>query len=107
MNVDTFYKKLRECQESSQRWNAIVEDIVSLYIYTFDTSKLFSSGDLWDFMFTVRENHLEFHSEIWNTFTNTSYNIFFKTVYIAMDDPSPIWWKERQYGIKNEIAATN
>lgn len=93
MNSEKFYTKLKEKQSSSQRWNAIINDILILYEYHFPmTEQLFSSEDLWDFLFTARENHLYFHSKIWNTFGNTKYNSFFSIVYTAMDDPEYAWW---------------
>jgi len=100
MNSEKFYTKLKEKQSSSQRWNAIINDILILYEYHFPmTEQLFSSEDLWDFLFTPRENHLHVHSKIWNTFANTKYNYFFAIVYTAIDDPDSTWWNAQSKAI--------
>jgi hypothetical protein len=91
MNPSMFYEKLKKKQDNSQRWNEIVEDIIVLYDYHF-LEKNFSKEELWDFMFTVREDHLVYHNKIWDCFNNSRYCSFFKLVYDAMDDPDRNWW---------------
>lgn len=90
--LDKFYKKLITKQANSQRWNAIVCDIVELYRYKFPEG-LFTGEEFWDFLFTQDENHLERHKKIWDTFYREKYNEFFSVAYIAMDDPEASWWE--------------
>jgi hypothetical protein len=91
--MDEFYQKLIGHQNNSQRWNAIVCDIVEVYSYKFPEQELFNKEELWDFLFTQRANHLDHHKKIWDTFYRKKYNEFFSVVYIAMDDPEPSWWQ--------------
>jgi len=63
MDPSIFYEKLKRKQDNSQRWNAIIEDIVVLYDYHF-LEKNFTGEELWDFLFTVREDHLVYHKKI-------------------------------------------
>lgn len=91
MDITIFYEKLKTKQNNSQRWNAIIEDINYLYDYLF-TDKIFTTEELWEFLFNKRENHFEYHDKIWKTFAIKKYNTFFKIVYNAIDDPEPKWW---------------
>lgn len=91
-SLDKFYKKLISRQNNSQRWNAIVCDIVELYRYKFPEG-LFTSEEFWDFLFTQRNDHLDHHKKIWDTFYREKYNEFFSVAYIAMDDPEASWWE--------------
>jgi hypothetical protein len=91
MDPTIFYKKLKEKQDNSQRWNSIIEDILKLYTYHF-IEGLFSLEELWDFMFTYRDDHLIYNKKVWDCFNHTKYAVFFKIVYKAMDDPDPNWW---------------
>jgi hypothetical protein len=90
MDIHIFYNKLIQHQNNSQRWNAIICDIILLY-----KEELFTSEELWDFLFTKRDNHLEHHKKIWDTFYREKYNEFFSIVFIAMDDPEPSWWSQQ------------
>jgi len=92
MDKHIFYNKLIKCQEKSQLWNAIVCDIVVLYKHKI-TEGLFDEEEFWDFLFTQREDHMEHHRKIWDTFYREKYNEFFSIVFIAMDDPEPSWWQ--------------
>jgi len=93
MNKEEFYKKLKSVQTSSLYWNDLVESIISIYNHNYKPcDQLFSSEELWDFLFTKREDHFAYHEKIWNVFTSEKYYIFFSTVYIALDDPEPEWW---------------
>lgn len=91
-SLEGFYQKLISYQNKSQRWNAIVCDIVELYRYKFP-EELFTGEEFWDFLFTPRDNHKEYHKKIWDTFYREKYNEFFSIVYIAMDDPDVSWWQ--------------
>jgi hypothetical protein len=91
--LDEFYQKLLSKQTNSQRWNAIVCDIVKLYRYKLPEG-LFTEEEFWDFLFTQRNNHLEHHQKIWDTFYREKYNEFFSIVFIAMDDPDASWWQQ-------------
>jgi hypothetical protein len=94
LTKESFYTKLQEKQESSQRYNAIVEDICTLYTSLFPQQPIFSSDELWDFLFTKREEHMKYHGKIWDTFANLDYFKLFEIMYKALDDPSPSWWKQ-------------
>jgi len=100
MDPSIFYEKLKRKQDNSQRWNAIIEDIVVLYDYHF-LEKNFTGEELWDFLFTVREDHLVYHKKIWDCFSKSRYNSFFTIVYTAIDDPECIWWKLQYKQIKD------
>jgi hypothetical protein len=91
-SLEEFYRKLKNKQVSSQRWNSIVCDIVELYTYNFPEG-LFTEEEFWDFLFTARDNHIDHHKKIWDTFYREKYNEFFSIVYTAIDDPEPSWWK--------------
>ena len=54
--------------------------------------KNFTEEELWDFMFTAREDHLIHHKKIWDCFNKIRYSSFFKLIYDAMDDPDRNWW---------------
>ena len=96
MDTIVFYEKLKNKQTNTQKWNAIIEDIIILFNSHFtDAEKLFTADEFWDFMFTSRKDHLSFHTKIWSTFSITKYNNFFKTLYDAMDDPSTDWWRNQ------------
>lgn len=97
MDPSIFYEKLMKKQISSQKWNAIIEDIINLYDYHFQ-EKIFTNEELWDFMFTQRDDHLVYHRKIWNCFNKNKYSSFFKIVYTAMDDPDNTWWKLQYKG---------
>jgi hypothetical protein len=94
MDIHIFYEKLISRQNNSQRWNAIVCDICIIYKYKFPEEELFNEEEIWDFLFTARDNHLVYHKKIWDTFYREKYNEFFSVVYTAMDDPQSSWWKE-------------
>ena len=91
--MDEFYDNLIKHQISSQRWNAIVCDIVDLYSYKFPGQEFFNMEEFWDFLFTQRANHLDHHKKIWDTWDREKYNEFFSVVYIAIDDPPSSWWR--------------
>ena len=102
MDIQTFYDKLVKKQDNTQRWNSTIEDIIIQYNHHFpESEQIFTRDELWDYMFTIRTNHLEFHTKIWGCFKNSKYNSFFKLVYTAMDDPDSIWWTS-QYKVKLE-----
>ncbi len=96
LTKQSFYAKLQEKQESSLRYNAIIEDICILYCSYFANQPIFSSEELWDFLFTKRENHFEYHAKIWNLVASPIYQAFFQIVYQALDDPPPVWWSSVQ-----------
>ena len=96
VTLDSFYTKLIITQNNSQRHNAIVEDICILYKHHFPSQEAFTSDELWDFLFTFRENHLDYHKKIWNCFSEPRYSTFFSIVYTALDDPPTSWWKLHQ-----------
>jgi hypothetical protein len=91
MDPSIFYEKLKKKQNNSQKWNSIIEDIIALYDYHF-LEKIFSKEELWDFMFTAREDHLIYHKKIWDTLDIIKYNSFFNIIYTAIDDPKSEWW---------------
>ena len=91
MDPSIFYEKLKTKQDNSQKWNAIIEDIILLYNYHFQ-EKIFNNEELWDFMFIYRDDHLIYNKKVWDCFSMSRYNIFFKIVYEAMDDPDTNWW---------------
>ena len=71
----------------------VVESIISIYNYHFILSdQIFSSEELWDFLFTKRDDHFAYHNKIWSTFINDKYYKLFEIIYIALDDPEPEWW---------------
>jgi hypothetical protein len=93
MDIYTFYEKLKAKQNNSQKWNSIINDIIEVYTYNFTPSEqLCTVEELWDFVFTSREDHLIFHKKIWDLFSNMKYNRFFIFMYTAMDDPDSKWW---------------
>jgi hypothetical protein len=92
--LEEFYQKLISRQNNSQRWNAVVCDIIELYNYKFLVQDIFNEEELWDFLFTQREDHREHHGKIWDTFYREKYNEFFSIVFVAMDDPETSWWRE-------------
>jgi hypothetical protein len=100
MDTTIFYQKLRAKQSNSLKWNAVIEDINCLYDYHFK-EKIFTTEELWDFLFTKREDHFNYHVKIWNTFNINKYKDFFKIVYNALDDPDSEWWSS-QYKEKLE-----
>jgi hypothetical protein len=93
MNKEDFYEKLKANQTSSLYWNDVVESIISIYNSHFILSdQIFSSEELWDFLFTKRDDHFAYHNKIWSTFINDKYYKLFEIIYIALDDPEPEWW---------------
>jgi len=96
LTLNGFLNKIKNKQNNSQRYNAIVEDICTLYLHHFPSQEAFTSDELWDFLFTCRENHLDYHKKIWNYFSEPRYSTFFSIIYIALDDPPASWWKQCQ-----------
>ena len=95
MNSQNFYEKLQKYQIPSLKWNSIIEDIIGLYDYQFSEERIFTSEELWDFLFTKRDDHMIYHSKIWNTFIVPNYYSFFCMVYKAIEDPEIGWWNSQ------------
>jgi hypothetical protein len=86
-DLDTFYSKLitKESQSGKMRWNAICEDITSIYLNDF---KIYHNSIDHDTFLDILFNPKDKLEIISSLFTDKNHRDFFmNTVYIAMDDP--------------------
>ena len=95
-NVDIFYSKLLEntTKSGKLRWNAICEDIISIYLNKFiDTERLINHDIFWDLLFNSDKNIPEKKQVLNNIFKSEKHFTFFENiVFIAIDDPEN--WNE-------------
>jgi hypothetical protein len=90
-NVDIFYDKLLEntTKSGKMRWNAICEDIISIYFSSFlDNKRILNHDTFWDLLFNSSDNTNEKKKRLQIIFTDIDHFTFFRDiVFIAIDDP--------------------
>ena len=85
--LDLFYSKLltKESQSGKLRWNAICEDITSIYLSDFKGIKNSLDHDIF---FEILFNPKEKKEKLTTLFTDVKHRDFFmNVVYIGLDDP--------------------
>ena len=102
-NVKEFYGKLLHCEAKSgkMRWNAICEDLVTLYEHSFEEKKrLIPSRELYSLLFEPYQKQEVNKKKLNNLFQNTTYQQFFmEKLYNGLDDPKdwPEWISHFRY----------
>lgn len=85
--LNLFYSKLltKEDQSGKMRWNAICEDITSIYLSDF---KGINNSLDHDIFFEILFNPKEKREKLTTLFTDVKHRDFFmNVVYIGLDDP--------------------
>jgi len=89
--IDVFYSKLLKNTNSfgKMRWNAICEDIISIYFYEFEEKeRLLDHDTFWSVVFEPHVNESEKRKILETVFQIEKHRAFFMNcVYIGIDDP--------------------
>jgi hypothetical protein len=89
--VNIFYNKLmlKESESAKMRWNAICEDLTSIYLYEFkNDERKFDHDSLWAILFDPIKNKKENIIRLEEVFQSDKHNKFFMNVLLyGMDDP--------------------
>ena len=90
-NVQDFYGKLLHCEANSgkMRWNAICEDMVSIYEIKFLTpQKKIGSRELWALLFEPDQKQQIKKNKLIQVFKDENYRDFFMNIlYKGLEDP--------------------
>jgi hypothetical protein len=86
----------RETNKGGQKWNAILEDILALYIsYIPKGNQEIDEERLWSFLFdthTQFESHETLYEDVYLFLFSPVCDTFLDILYIAVTDPPKEWW---------------
>ena len=95
-DVTDFYGKLLHCESNSgkMRWNAICEDLVSIYESKFDkNNQKIDPRELWTILFEPEQKQVTKKNTLIQLFKTQEYRTFFmETLYVGLEDPKE--WSE-------------
>ena len=96
--MDVYNKIVILQKGGGQRWNLICEDTCNLYfVYVKNKEdQLFEYQELWSFLFNVNTKDSILFKKFKDVYEKSKINrIFFSEIlYVAIDDPPIIWWKQ-------------